>query len=197
VQVSETQKQSDGGLGVGLTLVKALVEEHGGRVEAFSEGIGAGSTFRVWLPVIDSANDFSIDGGEDETVAANESVQRTIVLIEDIEDSRKMLASLLTLDGHVVFAHVDGETGAHAIAQHRPDIALVDIGLPGIDGYEVARLTRNNDDCKSTFLIALTGYGQQTDVEKALAAGFDAHLVKPIDPDELTKRLQGELHRNN
>ena len=144
VQVSETQGQSDGGLGVGLTLVKALVEEHGGRVEAFSEGHGTGSTFRVWLPAVDASSDSQFAAPEPVTRIAktNDAVQHSIVLIEDIDDSRKMLASLLTLDGHIVYEQPDGETGVDAIAQHRPDIALVDIGLPGIDGYEVARRTR-------------------------------------------------------
>ncbi len=196
VQVSETQGQSDGGLGVGLTLVKALVEEHGGRVEAFSEGHGTGSTFRVWLPAVDASSDFQFAAPEPVAHCANDdAVQHSIVLIEDIDDSRKMLASLLTLDGHTVYEQPDGETGVDAIAQHRPDIALVDIGLPGIDGYEVARRTRRNPECKNTLLIALTGFGQQADVETALAAGFDAHLVKPIDPDQLSELIQRPLRR--
>ncbi len=191
VQVRETQGQSDGGLGVGLTLVKALVDEHGGRVEAFSDGHGTGSTFRVWLPILKESmvpkSDLDEAGKPSESA---ETVHRSIVLIEDIDDSRAMLASLLTLDGHIVYAHPDGESGVEAIAQHQPDIALVDIGLPGIDGYEVAHRTRSNSRCNNTVLIALTGYGQVADIEKAHAAGFDSHLVKPIDFDRLSEILQ-------
>lgn len=191
VQVSETQGQSDGGLGVGLTLVKALVEEHGGRVEALSEGHGTGSTFRVWLPLLDASQEVAAPVTQRALSGKAPSRQhRRIVLIEDVDDSRNILATLLELDGHVVYAHADGESGLEAIAQHRPDLALVDIGLPGIDGYEVARQTRRDQACDGTWLVALTGYGQQTDVEKALAAGFDSHIVKPVDPDELTEFTQ-------
>ncbi|MGB7328953.1 MAG: chemotaxis protein CheB [Rubripirellula sp.] len=197
VQVSKTQGQSDGGLGVGLTLVKSLAEEHGGRAEAFSEGHGMGSTFRVWLPIqpdalaesCESADSTGTTGRED---ASSDGIQftRTIVLIEDIEDSRRMLTMLLELDGHTVQACSDGETGVAAIFEHRPDVALIDVGLPGIDGYEVARRIRSNPDYAQTTLVALTGYGQQTDLEAAKDAGFDLHLVKPIDAKELMRSLR-------
>ncbi|MEM6779648.1 MAG: PAS domain-containing protein, partial [Planctomycetota bacterium] len=190
VQVSETQGQSDGGLGVGLTLVQALVEKHGGRVAAESDGIGSGSTFRVWLPIVDATPDHVVETADEGNDANedndDESIQsRRVVLIEDIDQSRRMLSSLLSLDGHTVYAHADGESGAEAITLHLPDIALVDIGLPGIDGYEVARRTRQNPNCENTMLVALTGFGQPSDIEKAMAAGFDSHLVKPIDPAQL------------
>jgi two-component system CheB/CheR fusion protein len=188
VQVSSTQGQSDGGLGVGLTLVKALVEEHGGRVEAFSEGHGTGCTFRVWLPILVDSSEPTAKVEDVWTSNPDRpSVPRRIVLIEDIEDSRRMLSTLLELDGHTVYACADGESGVQAIMEHRPDVALVDIGLPGIDGYEVARQTRGNQECAKTKLVALTGFGQQTDIDKALAAGFDSHLVKPIEPNELAR----------
>ena len=200
VQISETQGQSDGGLGVGLTLVKALVEEHGGRIEASSEGLGKGSTFRVWLPALDTEANDQEDSPPSMTVSDGENdgeniVPRRIVLIEDIDDSRRMLRSLLSLDGHIVYAQPDGESGVDAIAQHQPDIALVDIGLPGIDGYEVAKRTRQNPKCDQTVLIALTGFGRQMDIDKALAAGFDCHLVKPIDPDRLARIIQEPSRR--
>jgi two-component system CheB/CheR fusion protein len=191
VQVSETQGQSDGGLGIGLTLVKALVEEHHGRVEAKSNGHGTGSTFRVLLPVTDrpaETTDETPQGVIDSTTVR--PITRRIVLIEDIDDSRVMLSKMMSLDGHTVYDCPDGESGLVAISEQRPDIALVDIGLPGIDGYEVARRTRNHPDCKDTVLIALTGYGQESDVEKALAAGFHSHLVKPVDADLLERLIQ-------
>ena len=193
VQISETQGQSDGGLGVGLTLVKALVEKHGGKVQATSDGIGKGSTFRVWLPIVDAPPDDRRDQSsmqrDDRGDDRASSPSRRIVLIEDIDESRRMLSSLLELDGHMVHPQPDGESGLQAIAQHQPDVALVDIGLPGIDGYEVARRTRENANCRNTMLVALTGFGQPADIEKAMAAGFDAHLVKPIDPAELDALL--------
>lgn len=191
VQISETQGQSDGGLGVGLTLVKALVEEHGGRVEASSQGLGNGSTFRIWLPAIDDSLENSPQAQQSMAVVDNKKTEsRRIVLIEDIDDSRRMLSSLLTLEGHLVHALPDGESGVDAIAEHHPDLALVDIGLPGIDGYEVARRVRQDPNCRDTVLIALTGFGQRSDIENALAAGFDSHLVKPIDPDQLAELIQ-------
>ena len=191
VQISETLGQSDGGLGVGLTLVKSLVEEHGGRVEAASDGLGTGSTFRVWLPALEtSTEEPAIPSVTAPAEELRPSAARKIVLIEDFGDSRQMLASFLSLNGHLVYPHPDGESGVGAIAKHQPDIALVDIGLPGIDGYEVARQTRRNPACDRTFLIALTGFGQQADIDRAISAGFDSHLVKPIDPDHLENLIQ-------
>ncbi len=184
VQVSATQGQSDGGLGIGLTLVKSLVEEHGGRVEATSEGIGCGSTFRVFLPMLDPGSSQTAPLPSVSTEPAVAEPCR-IVLIEDLDDSRQMLTAILSLDGHEVFPAPDGETGVIAIRQHRPDIALVDIGLPGINGYEVARQIRSEEAGRETVLVALTGFGQQSDIAKAEAAGFDHHLVKPIDPARL------------
>ena len=185
VQLGETVHQSEGGLGVGLTLVRCLVDAHDGEVSAQSEGEGKGTTFHVSLPIAQPPNRLTVDVVSPD-VSRRES-PLTIVLIEDIDDNREMLASLLEIDGHKVHPYPDGESGTEAIAEHQPDYALVDIGLPGIDGYEVARRIRRNPACDSTKLIALTGFGQQSDVESAIAAGFDAHLVKPVDPDELAK----------
>lgn len=190
VQVSATRGQSDGGLGVGLTLVKALVEEHGGRVEARSDGIGCGSTFCVFLPIavggavaIGSAcATQQVDTLPEPVVAKS----RRIVLIEDLDDSRQMLTAILSLEGHKVIAQPNGESGVEAILANEPDLALVDIGLPGFDGYEVARRVRASGKCQETILVALTGFGQQSDIDRAHDAGFDHHMVKPIEPDRLT-----------
>jgi two-component system CheB/CheR fusion protein len=113
-----------------------------------------------------------------------------IVLIEDIEDNREMLQAILELDGHQVIVAENGETGCRTIIEEQPDLALIDIGLPGIDGYEVARRVRQSSLGSTVKLVALTGYGQHSDVVHALACGFDAHLVKPVNPDELAALLQ-------
>ncbi len=195
IQGDETLDRSDGGIGVGLTLVKSLVEQHGGRVEAHSDGIGRGSTFRVWLPVDKSAQKSSSRNQPNQTVESSERPTSAsgsdckIVLIEDIDDSRRMLSTLLELDGHTVFSADCGETGIAAIREHIPAIALVDIGLPGIDGFEVARQVKSDPKLKSVYLVALTGYGQASDVQRGLDAGFDNHLVKPVDPDLLSKLI--------
>jgi two-component system CheB/CheR fusion protein len=202
VQIGNTKHQSEGGLGVGLTLVRSLVEAHGGEVTAESEGLGCGTTVRVWLPLSESDTEPSDvqdgpagHGGQfclpsDLELTVPFPTPLNIVLVEDIDDSRAMLESLLRIEGHTVVACGDGETGAEAILMHRPHLALVDIGLPGIDGYEVARRVRGNQAGTHLKLIALTGFGQPQDVERALQAGFDSHLVKPIEPRQLLAAIQ-------
>ncbi len=185
VQIGETVGQSEGGLGVGLTLVRSLVEAHGGTVKATSLGRGKGTTVKIVLPTITPPR---LQESPDPTITA--AVEPcSIVLIEDIDDSRQMLSTLLELDGHTVLAHRDGESGVEAILHHQPDLAIVDIGLPGIDGYQVARRVRLEAPDHKTRLIALTGFGQAADVQRAKEAGFDSHLVKPIDIDQLNRRL--------
>jgi two-component system CheB/CheR fusion protein len=199
VQVSRTQDKSEGGLGVGLTLVRTLIEAHGGTVEARSHGLNQGSIFTVRLPAVnnvvsaessacDNANGYTTEGLVSSPRPVTSRPLR-IVLVEDIDDSRKMLDALLSLDGHLVSSYGDGETGLEAVLQQRPDVALLDIGLPGMDGYEVARRIRQVKELQSMMLIALTGFGQDSDLARATASGFDAHLVKPIDPTELESLL--------
>ena len=207
VQSDETLDRSEGGLGVGLTLVKSIVELHGGTIEAFSDGRDSGSTFVIRIPLSNvhrnsdsnsltapsavglksnstGHNDVTkLDQGDEARNGLRTSSR--IVLVEDIDDNREMLQACLELDGHQVISAKDGEAGCDAILVHKPDVALIDIGLPGIDGYEVARRIRRDAGCSKVRLIALTGYGQQSDVANAMAAGFDAHLVKPVDPNAL------------
>jgi two-component system CheB/CheR fusion protein len=182
VQVSDKIVQREGGLGVGLTLVRWIVEAHGGTVIAESEGKGTGTTFRVFLPLADRPASHEIATPEEE-VDCQGITKRSIVLIEDIHDAREMLTLLLALDGHTVHACCDGESGFEAVLKRKPDVALIDIGLPGIDGYEVARRIRSSKEGQNVFLIALTGFGQAGDVEKATEVGFDMHMVKPVDAD--------------
>jgi two-component system CheB/CheR fusion protein len=201
VQSDETLGRSEGGLGVGLTLVKSIVELHRGSVEAFSDGRDRGSTFVIRIPLVSPRPQVvAAREGTDDLGAASATSNHParpavrIVLVEDIDDNREMMKAILELDGHEVIPAENGEAGCDAILQHRPDLALIDIGLPGIDGYEVARRVRQSPVCGRVKLIALTGYGQQSDVTHALAAGFDAHLVKPVNPRELSALIQS---RNN
>jgi two-component system CheB/CheR fusion protein len=192
VQSDHTLDRSEGGLGVGLTLVKSLMELHGGTIEAFSDGRGSGSTFVLQIPLTSlrpsvdavTADSRFVSESSDKNATSTKS-SKCIVLVEDIDDIRDMLKAIMELDGHQVTTAADGESGYDVIRDQKPDVAVIDIGLPGMDGYEVARRVRQDAGCKDVRMIALTGYGQQSDIAHALAAGFDAHLVKPIDPDAL------------
>lgn len=184
VQCHETVDRADGGIGVGLTLVRHLVDLHGGSVSARSDGPGFGSEFAVRLPLTTAPRPSS----SSELEPAQTTTARRIAIIEDNSDSRDTLCSLLHLDGYDVVAARDGHEGSALILKHRPDVALVDIGLPGIDGFEVARRVRASLG-NEILLIALTGYGREEDRRAVIAAGFDEHLVKPLDPDDLVRIL--------
>jgi signal transduction histidine kinase/DNA-binding response OmpR family regulator len=181
-QADRTPDRARGGLGVGLTLVRELVELHGGRVDAASAGEGRGSRFTVRLPR-------SARSGTEEARRPSStptSGRSTIVVVEDNKDEREMLRILLTLAGHDVHAAADGLSGIEMTEATDPDLVFVDVGLPGADGYEVARRLRGRKARRDVFLVALTGYGQPEDRRKALDAGFDTHIVKPIDPNHLS-----------
>jgi PAS domain S-box-containing protein len=182
VQGDRSLERSAGGLGIGLTLVRQLVELHGGTVEASSPGVGRGSTFTVRLPVLATPPE-----SDDAARPPTTTPARRVLVVEDNDDAREMLRNLLHLFGHEVHEACDGATGVEEARRVRPDAALIDIGLPGIDGYEVARRIRA--DVPGARLVALTGYGQPEDRERALAAGFDVHLVKPVDPEQLQRLL--------
>ncbi|WP_426105752.1 response regulator [Massilia sp. TSP1-1-2] len=184
VQASTTLDRSQGGLGIGLALVRRLVELHGGSVSAHSSGASAGSTFAIRLPRAAAA-----------AAPANESPSHldtgkpSVLLIEDNDDGREMMATMLTACGYPIKHAADGLQGVDMAVAHPPDVALVDIGLPGIDGYEVARRLRKNDGTRHIKLIALTGYGLPEDQRRVLEAGFDMHLVKPVDINHLLEAL--------
>jgi signal transduction histidine kinase/CheY-like chemotaxis protein len=187
--------RSEGGLGIGLALVKALVELHGGTVSATSEGQGRGSRFDVWVPVGVSADPpVPADAARrpDRDAAATPLV---MVLADDNRDACVMLAELLRLQGHVVHTAHDGVEAVALAEKVRPDVLVLDIGMPGLNGYEVARELRAAPWGSAPLLVAATGWSQTQDRERALAAGFDAHLTKPFDPtalDELLARRRAE-----
>jgi signal transduction histidine kinase len=175
MQGETTIDRSEGGMGIGLTLVQKLVELHGGTVRAYSRGRGSGAEFVVRLPRM------TIDAPRSpRKPSAGESVTRHIVVVEDNPDIRDLLRIKLRQLGHKVQAAEDGVRGMELLLDAKPEIALIDIGLPGLDGYEVARRVRETLGGE-IYLVALTGYGQAEDKQRALDAGFNVHLTKPAD----------------
>lgn len=187
-QADQTLERSGGGLGVGLTLVRTITELHGGSVCVRSDGPGSGSRFMVRLPLAVAGEE--IEDSAPEILLASE---RTIVLVEDNEDSRWILTSLLHIAGFDVRSAEDGEKGLELILNVQPRLAVVDIGLPGIDGYQIARQVRTRFGPDEVYLVALTGYGLPEDRQRILEAGFDEHLVKPLRSDDLERVLNQRL----
>ena len=184
VQGSHTLARSEGGLGLGLTIVKRLVELHGGAVSASSPGPDRGSEFSVRLPRIsETAADSPPMAGE------LRSRPRHIVIIEDNADFREGLRLLLESWGHRVEEAASGAEGVDIVRRARPEIVLVDLGLPAMDGYAVARAIRSAPGGDAILLVAITGYGRPSDRRQATEAGFDAHLTKPVNPHELAATL--------
>jgi CheY-like chemotaxis protein len=179
-QGSQSLDRPHGGLGVGLTLVQRLVELHGGTVQARSEGAGRGSEFIVRLPLrtepaIVAAASFS------EQQAEQAGTPRRVLVVDDNQDAAHALRLLLQTDGHDVMVAADGAAGLALAREHRPDVVLLDIGLPTMNGYEIATRIRADPALKGTMLVAVTGYGQMHDRARASASGFDHHLVKPVE----------------
>ena len=187
VQSERSLERSQGGLGIGLTLVRRLVELHGGTVQATSDGTAMGSTFTVCLPAIVAPN---ANAREQTSAVTAEYRPRKVLVVEDNDDMREALGILLTQDGHKVHAANDGPSGLKAALTFRPDIALLDLGLPGFDGYALARSIRAHDEGKQIYLVALTGYGQPEDRLRSKEAGFDELVVKPLDVNQLTLLVQ-------
>jgi CheY-like chemotaxis protein/two-component sensor histidine kinase len=183
-QGERTAARSEGGLGIGLTLVKTLTELHGGSVEARTGGPGLGSTFVIRLPRV------LIPSTAARRPTRGPTAHRRVLLIEDNDDTRDMLKTFLVLEGHDVLEATNGADGVRILISERPDVAFIDIGLPVMDGYEVARAARRQAD-HATLLVALTGYGQAEDRQRSYDAGFDDFIVKPVDPARLTQILDG------
>jgi CheY-like chemotaxis protein/anti-sigma regulatory factor (Ser/Thr protein kinase) len=176
------------GLGIGLTLVRRLVELHGGTVTAQSEGLNCGSTFIVKLPLVQAAS-LPQEVHAMPTETQEGAARRKILVVDDNRDSAMSLSLLLELDGHDVRRAYDGIEALEIADQFRPEVTLLDIGMPRLDGYGAARELRRRDWAKDSLLVALTGWGQQEDKRMAREAGFDHHMVKPVDPDALRRLL--------
>ncbi len=176
VQGDQSIARSEGGLGIGLTLLRSLVELHHGDVEAHSDGAGRGSVFTVRLPLAGADGSPARAAGEPRAARSG-----SVVVVEDQPDARRMMELLLASEGRTVFTAENGLEGAELIERTRPDLAIVDLGLPVLSGFEVARRIRRNPSLNGVRLIALSGYGQDADIQAALDAGFDQHLTKPPD----------------
>jgi signal transduction histidine kinase len=200
-QLDRTSGHAQGGLGIGLALVRKLVEMHGGSVTAHSEGAGRGSEFTIRLPFqstteqIGEVPEFHTNGSSNGGVATGtqemgDRVKRRILLADDNNDALESLATLLQLGGHDVVTASNGALALECAERHRPEVMLLDIGMPLLDGYEVARRIRVQPWGRQITLVALTGWGQDSDRRRSREAGFDTHLVKPLDMDKLMDLLE-------
>jgi two-component system, chemotaxis family, CheB/CheR fusion protein len=185
-QVDTSLERVGGGLGIGLTLVKTLVDMHGGAVEARSAGIDQGSEFVVRLPRVEAGPSVDARTAGDATATSG---PRRILIVDDNRDSAEALCTLLRLGGHEVAAAFDGLEAVETADRFGPDIVLLDIGLPKLNGYQAARRIRDRLGDRCPVLIALTGWGQESDRRASREAGFDAHLVKPVDEATLARVL--------
>jgi CheY-like chemotaxis protein len=187
IQEDRLHDRAQGGLGIGLALVRSLVDLHGGRVQAFSAGRGQGSEFVLHLPVLRDAPLARSDGKPH--VRSHNAPGRRILVVDDTVDTAETLATLLRVVGHEVHTAYDGPTALDAARNNRPDVVMLDIGMPRMDGLEVARRMRQEPALKDLLLVAMTGYGQDEDRRLSQAAGFNAHLVKPVDLNALRSVL--------
>ena len=193
MQEDRSLARADGGLGIGLTVVRSIVEMHGGAVTASSPGPGQGSEFAVTLPLM---HEFAAEPALAADVEPSPlEIRYRIVLIEDNVDASASLKTLLELLGCEVATAFDGVTGVKRVMDERPQLVLCDIGLPGIDGYALIARLRQEMQPPLPIMIALTGYGQPEDRTRALAAGFDHHLVKPVDVEDLVRLIAAQEER--
>lgn len=193
-QASPALERSEGGLGIGLALVKGLVELHGGRVFARSEGIGCGSQFTVELPL--AAAPVAQEDLDPGTSSCRATIRnRKILIADDNRDSAQSWATMFELEGCETCTAFSGSEALRLAASFQPDVALLDIGMPGLNGYEVARLLRSSPLGASVLLIAVTGWGQDQDKQAAREAGFDAHLTKPVNLQQVIDLIQAQLRQ--
>ena len=188
-QLDQRMERPQSGLGIGLALVRRLVEMHGGSVSAHSEGAGRGSEFVICLPLMTPAVLPAVGDQLTAECQAARPQHRRILVADDNLDALESLAALLALNGHEVHRAQDGAAALQAAMRHRPEVIFLDIGMPQMDGYEVARRIRAHEWGKELLLIAVTGWGQESDRQRSFAAGFDFHLVKPVDLEKLNQLL--------
>jgi CheY-like chemotaxis protein len=186
-QAERTPDRSQGGLGIGLALVKSLVALHGGTVHADSAGLGQGSEFCICLPRLAVPDEAPGDDAAADGVQAPGALR--VMVVDDNVDAAQMLAALLEVQGHAVCVEYDAKGALERARRERPDVLLLDIGLPDMDGYELARSLRAQPESVDATLVALTGYGQSQDRKEAEQAGFDHYLVKPADMDQVNEVL--------
>lgn len=184
VQADNSLDRARGGLGIGLSLVKALVSMHGGTIEAESRGLGSGSAFTLHFPLQEAPLDKVLEPGE-----TNGFKPGSVLLIEDNDDARELFAMMLESSGYNVLQADNGATGVRIAAEEVPEIAFIDIGLPGMNGFQVAAQIRSNPTTKSISLVALSGYGTENDIQQSANAGFDRHLVKPVKLADLVATI--------
>jgi CheY-like chemotaxis protein len=187
-QVTPALERAQGGLGIGLSLVRGLVELHGGRVDARSDGEGRGAEFVVRLPALE-APPGAEDGADGERRPARAGSSRRVLVVDDNRDAADSLGAVLQLAGHEVRTAYDGEAAVYSAATWQPEVVLLDIGLPGMNGYEAAARIRGAPWGAGMVLVAVTGWGQEEDKRRAAESGFDVHLTKPVDLDSLASLL--------
>jgi signal transduction histidine kinase len=188
-QIPSERVSTTGGLGIGLALVRALVELHGGEIRVASAGVDQGSEFTVRLPLLGASEHASEAAAAVEKTEAPMPVRRNILIADDNQDALESLALMLRMEGHEVHCASDGEEALLLAGQRRPEIVVLDVGMPKLDGCEVARRIRAESWGRGAVLVALTGWGQEIDRRRSREAGFDMHLVKPVDPATLCDML--------
>ena len=186
VQGDQPVDRSQGGLGIGLTLVRSLVQLHGGRVDAHSEGLGRGSEFVVHLPALAEPPSRTAHAAAPPTAPR---LPARVLVVDDNRDAAEMLTLALRQAGHEVHEEHDGLAALVTAARFRPDVVLLDLGLPGVNGFEVARRLRADEQLSGVRIVAITGYGQENDKRRTTEVGIDRHLVKPVDIETIVEAI--------
>jgi CheY-like chemotaxis protein len=187
MQSADSLARSEGGLGIGLSLARTLTELHGGTIEARSEGIGKGCEFVVQLPLAMTPEYAAAAAAKQATAADAPQSKRRVMIVDDSVDGAESMSVLLEMLGHEVRVLYDGASAISAAPDFKPEVVILDIGLPDLDGYHVARALRSQPETAGALLIALTGYGQESDRQRTRAAGFDHHLVKPASLEDVER----------